>query len=205
MSDLCMPAATRGALQLLEALHAIHSCNILHRDLKPSNLLLTADNELRLADFGVSKHLPNLTVVVKTEGVGTPGMQALEVLIGDQQSPGGDMWAVGILYWELLLGYHPCPEVGALREGTLLPHTGRRHMAAWHMQPQLTAAVLPSQSSQYCHSPQYVACVPHACIVARRHHVAVFAWAGMGAQCINCSRAVRSTLGCGRMPPHVCG
>ena len=99
-------------VQLLEALDGLHSANVLHRDLKAANLLLK-DGELRVADFGVGKEVLHLADIADTCNIGTPGYQALEVLeTRAKQNIGVDIWAAGLIYWQMLLGRHPWPQVG---------------------------------------------------------------------------------------------
>jgi serine/threonine protein kinase len=99
--------------QILNGLQAIHGCNVLHRDLKSSNILLSrTTREVRLCDFGVSVDLNNLDAKAKKFIFGSAGSQAPEVLSKKaQQGTGVDIWGVGIVWWEMLLGRHPYPEV----------------------------------------------------------------------------------------------
>lgn len=100
-------------MQILLGLQAIHGTNVLHRDIKPGNILLSDGNEVRLTDFGVAKHLPTLNDEATTVNIGTPGYQGPEVLDrSEQHATGLDIWGVGVVFWEMLRGQHPSPEVG---------------------------------------------------------------------------------------------
>jgi serine/threonine protein kinase len=103
-------------LQILEAIYCLHGCNLLHRDLKTLNVLLVKGKdgqmEARVADPGLCKYLENLNVAARTPNMGTWGSQAPESLrYGHEQGTGVDVWAIGIIWWELLVGTHPWPQV----------------------------------------------------------------------------------------------
>jgi Ser/Thr protein kinase RdoA (MazF antagonist) len=51
----CAPAQTRARAQVLRGLKYVHSANVLHRDLKPSNLLVNANCDLKICDFGLAR------------------------------------------------------------------------------------------------------------------------------------------------------
>lgn len=91
---------------LLMTLRGVHHCHrnfILHRDLKPSNLLLSQSGELKIADFGLARSLgsPNEEF---TSNVVTRWYRAPELLLGAKHYDGGvDIWAVGIIFAELML------------------------------------------------------------------------------------------------------
>jgi len=105
-----MPAGFYVA-EMVCALEYLHNHDIIHRDLKPENILMGADGHLLLTDFGLSK--ADVSSNDGEEGtpalsmVGTKEYVAPEVV---QRKPYGkavDWWAVGILFYELLLGHTP--------------------------------------------------------------------------------------------------
>lgn len=98
------PLATQAALliQVLQALAYLHRRGILHRDLKPSNVLVTAQGQVKLLDFGLAD------VLAGTQGAaGTLAYMAPEVLRGQPASQAADLYAVGVMAYQLLVGRHP--------------------------------------------------------------------------------------------------
>lgn len=87
--------------QVLRGLKYIHSAHVLHRDLKPSNLLLNANCDLKICDFGLARKDSELGF--KTEYVVTRWYRAPELLVSqDVYSPAIDVWSVGCILGELL-------------------------------------------------------------------------------------------------------
>jgi serine/threonine protein kinase/alpha-tubulin suppressor-like RCC1 family protein len=86
--------------QMFLALTHIHSHNIIHRDLKPANILLTGKGGrlLKVADFGISKLAAN---TMATTMVGTPYYLAPELCEGQPYDEACDMWAAGVILFEL--------------------------------------------------------------------------------------------------------
>eukprot|EP00906_Rhabdomonas_costata_P023500 RCo033808 len=87
------------AFEMLQALKYVHSVKILHRDIKPGNILLTADHQIKLADFGISKRL--VDTVHAQSVVGTPYYLAPEVCEGKPYDYAGDVWSMGCVIYEL--------------------------------------------------------------------------------------------------------
>lgn len=101
--------ATDIALQLAEALEAVHSQGIVHRDLKPDNIIWTRDARLVLIDFGLaqSQHLDNVTTL-NDHVVGTPAYIAPERLRGSRTATAAsDLYALGVILFELYAGVRP--------------------------------------------------------------------------------------------------
>lgn len=91
--------------QLLEAVHAMHEQWIVHRDLKTSNLLLSNRGEIKVADFGLARRLGSPAVGKLTPTVVTLWYRAPEVLLGDDiYGFPLDLWSVGCIFAELLMG-----------------------------------------------------------------------------------------------------
>ncbi|KAK0203862.1 kinase-like domain-containing protein [Desarmillaria ectypa] len=96
--------------QTLRALKALHSADVLHRDLKPSNLLLNANCDLKLCDFGLARSArppPNVddSSTFMTEYVATRWYRAPEVMLTFKEYTRAiDMWSVGCVLAEMLSG-----------------------------------------------------------------------------------------------------
>lgn len=95
------------ALQILEALQVAHREDILHRDLKPSNILLTDDGDVKVADFGVAKLAGDKDLTQTGTMVGTPAYLAPERVEGQVATRASDLYAVGVMMFELLAGFKP--------------------------------------------------------------------------------------------------
>jgi len=94
--------------QLAEALGAIHSAGLVHRDLKPSNVMLRADNSLALIDFGLARPaLKDSSVTGRNVRVGSPSYMAPEQIEGLPPDHRCDLYALGVVFHELLTGSLP--------------------------------------------------------------------------------------------------
>lgn len=94
------------------ALHDIHRQHVIHLDLKPSNVILRADGNAVLIDFGLSRHdqLPDL-VQEEAEGpVGTGAYVAPEQVLEDRSDPRSDLFALGVILYFLATGERPFGE-----------------------------------------------------------------------------------------------
>ncbi len=92
-------------IQLLQAMAYLHRRGIMHRDLKPSNVLVS-DKTVKVLDFGLSV-MGDQTEDVPDSTAGTLPYMAPEVLKGDSSTPISDLYAVGMIGYELLLGFYP--------------------------------------------------------------------------------------------------
>ncbi|WP_248960032.1 serine/threonine-protein kinase [Sphaerisporangium perillae] len=100
--------AARLMAQIADALAAAHALGVVHRDIKPGNVLIDgATGRLRLTDFGVARivHGPGLTQT--TSIIGTPAYLSPEVADGSVPTPAVDVYAVGLILYELLAGRPP--------------------------------------------------------------------------------------------------
>lgn len=93
---------------MLEAISYLHEREIIHQDLKLENILVSEDNQIKLIDFGLCNRLkPGTNYAFMEIKVGTHGYQAPEVLNGSYVTTAIDMWAYGILLYELAVAYKP--------------------------------------------------------------------------------------------------
>lgn len=116
LADMVMLAAA-----LAKAVHALHQQNAVHLDLKPANVLFRADGRAVLLDFGLSchAHFPDLLAEQLRKAVGSPAWIAPEQVVGVRGDPRSDVFAIGVMLYELATGELPfgAPQTqGGLRQ-----------------------------------------------------------------------------------------
>lgn len=105
------------ARQVLEALRAAHDAGIIHRDLKPANIMVRSDGYVKVLDFGLAKRMP-ASGVLQTEDtitnlsvpgqiLGTVAYMSPEQIQGQEVDQRSDLFAFGIVLYEMLTGEHP--------------------------------------------------------------------------------------------------
>jgi serine/threonine-protein kinase len=87
-------------------LHCAHSQNVWHRDIKPGNLILTAEGQLKVADFGIAR-IDAHVLTQEAWSMGSPGYMAPECYTGTEIDHRVDLYACGVLLFELLTGCRP--------------------------------------------------------------------------------------------------
>ncbi len=95
------------ALDVADALTRAHRLNILHRDIKPDNVLLADDGTPRLTDFGMARFNNESHLTQDGAIVGTMAYLAPEVFQGEQPDERTDIWAFGVMLYEMLAGERP--------------------------------------------------------------------------------------------------
>ncbi len=100
-------------LDIASALAAAHAQGIIHRDLKPENVMRRTDGQIKVLDFGLARsggghRAPTVTRLTEAGvALGTPGYMAPEQLSGTEVDARADLFAFGVLAWELATGEHP--------------------------------------------------------------------------------------------------
>ncbi|HEY7566130.1 MAG TPA: protein kinase [Gemmatimonadaceae bacterium] len=107
--ELPIGEAVRLLIEIVDALTYAHAHGVVHRDMKPDNVMLSGRHAL-ISDFGVAKAVSDATgAAVTTAGValGTPAYMAPEQATGDAVDHRADIYAVGVMAYELLTGVRP--------------------------------------------------------------------------------------------------
>ncbi len=94
-------------IDLLDALGYAHSQGIVHRDIKPANIMIDGSGRLKLTDFGVVKVLDKQEGTQAGTMVGTPGYMSPEQILGTSVSPRSDIFAAGVVLYQLLTWKKP--------------------------------------------------------------------------------------------------
>ena len=109
-SPLSFKKAAQMLLPVADALSYAHSKNVIHRDVKPANVLITANGQPMLSDFGVARLLENEDVATLTGtgvGIGTPEYMAPEQGLGKAIDSRADVYSLGVVFYELVTGRKP--------------------------------------------------------------------------------------------------
>lgn len=94
--------------QLAGALSEIHRRGIIHRDMKPANVMVREDGSIALADFGIAKRLAAESGQTRHgEVLGTPYYISPEIIEGEKATTQSDLYALGVMFYEMLLGRRP--------------------------------------------------------------------------------------------------
>jgi serine/threonine-protein kinase len=105
--------AVEWTIGIAEGLEHAHRHGIIHRDVKPSNVLFTEEGGIKIADFGLAKAAARVAAAVgepltdPRHTVGTPGYMAPEQAIGGEADERSDIFAAGVVLFELIAGQRP--------------------------------------------------------------------------------------------------
>ena len=112
------PAQLAGVMEgVLAGLAHAEMHGIVHRDLKPENLMVTSDGRVKIADFGIAKATASAAtgafLTAKGTTVGTPAYMAPEQAMGQEVGPWTDLYSVGVMAWEQVVGHTPFHDTDA--------------------------------------------------------------------------------------------
>ncbi len=115
------PLKTSDALKICQqaarGLASAHAQGVIHRDIKPSNLMLNKRDQLKIADFGIAFTQKDFSKKLTATGdvVGTPGYLSPEVCLGNPVDARSDLFALGIVLYEMLSGQIPFNDPSPLK------------------------------------------------------------------------------------------
>jgi eukaryotic-like serine/threonine-protein kinase len=92
--------------ELLDALAHSHAQGVVHRDIKPANVLLNADGRVKISDFGIAR-IESSNLTQTGQMFGTPYYMAPEQFLGQHVGPAADLYAAGVIAYELLTSIRP--------------------------------------------------------------------------------------------------
>ena len=92
---------------VLSGLGAAHRAGLVHRDVKPENVLISVDGDVKLADFGLVRATTEAGITSTSVILGTAAYLSPEQVLGEETGPRSDVYAVGIMAFELLTGTTP--------------------------------------------------------------------------------------------------
>lgn len=138
-APLPLDEAVGIALDVLRGLAAIHRAGIVHRDVKPANVLIDQSGRAKLTDFGIARRIDDPTLTGPVELLGTAPYVAPERVRGEPATPASDLYAVGVLLYELLTGRLPYP--GETPEELFAQHLHASPIPPRHLRPDLAPAL----------------------------------------------------------------
>src|SRR3954466_12011178 len=104
------PSRALGLLEpVLMALAEAHRSGLVHRDVKPENVLIAHDGRVKVADFGLARAFDAATQPPAPGGIliGTVAYLAPELIVNGRADPRSDVYAAGVLLYEMLTGHKP--------------------------------------------------------------------------------------------------
>lgn len=104
---LPLDEAVGYATQLAEGLAAAHEAGIVHRDVKPANVIVTEEGVVKLVDFGLARMADRSRLTTSSRRLGTAAYMSPEQAQGEAVDTRADLWAVGVLLYEMLTGARP--------------------------------------------------------------------------------------------------
>ncbi len=131
--------AMRLALDMAEGLAAAHSRSLVHRDLKPGNVIETVDGHAKILDFGIAKRDVEPAMTREGAYIGTYNAMAPEQTLRGHVDHRTDLFAFGLLLYELVTGSHPFP--AATPVATMVRISIDHHVPACEQQPAVPAAL----------------------------------------------------------------
>ena len=159
--------ATHTVKCILSGVMALHDAGYIHRDIDPTNIMVTSDGKVKLIDFGIAKKV-DVMAAQKSE-LTTPGQfigkaeyAAPELILGDtgHQNAYTDVYAIGILYYQLVVG--SIPFEGSkydVIECQLHKKVPVKNISSWQIREIIKTATAKKQSDRYASSALFRAAI----------------------------------------------
>jgi len=159
---LAQEEIVRLGIQLCEGLAAAHEHNVVHRDLKPSNLRVTSEGRLKILDFGLARLLRPAGDADLTQSMsdtrsfaGTIPYMSPEQLRGEQADPRNDIYAAGVVLYEMACGRRPFPQtqsaelIAAILNSTPLSPSSINHSISTDFDAVVLKAIAKQPAKRY--------------------------------------------------------
>src|SRR5580704_5594374 len=128
--------------QAAKALAVAHAASIVHRDIKPENIMVRADGYVKVLDFGLARRLPTGPAAIPSGRLTEPGVllgtvryMSPEQARGEPAGSASDIFALGIVLYELTVGQHPFPAESHV--GTLHAIMARSPLLPTRLNPEI--------------------------------------------------------------------
>ena len=153
--------------QAASALDAAHAAGVVHRDVKPGNLLLNSRGEVAVADFGVASAVGLDSMTMTGTVLGTAGYLSPEQAKGERATPASDLYALGVVAYELLTGERPFASDSATAEASAhvhapIPYPSQHGDVPPELDPVLRRALAKDPADRYPSSADFVAALREA-------------------------------------------
>jgi len=162
--------ALRYLEQIAAALKVVHDASLLHRDLKPPNVMLRENDTVALIDFGLARNLEGGLHSTRT-GVlrGSPYYMSPEQALGEELDPRTDLYSLGVIFYEMLLGRKPftgSSAIEVLQEHVNAPVPTLPPPLATY-QPLLERLLAKSRDDRFAHADEVLSALEAARETAR--------------------------------------
>jgi len=209
-----LPIASRIMMEVCRGLHAAHEAmstdgrplGIVHRDVSPQNVLVGSDGSSRVTDFGIALASGRLSHTKSGQVKGKPAYMAPEQLAGAELTRKSDLYAAGVVLWELCAGRraYEAQNEGALYARVLAGAIPRLDEVAPWVPPALGAvverALQRDPARRFASGHEMALAIEHASTIAASREVGAFVETHARAA-LATRRALASTLDLGATPP----
>lgn len=158
--------STKIIKSILSGVMALHDLGYIHRDIDPSNIIMTSDGKYKLIDFGVAKQVTRLntseSLTSSGQFIGKAAYAAPELVLGDvhHQNFSTDVYAIGILYYQLLTGSLPFDGTSYdLMEAQLHRKMSFKQIKSRQIKEVISKATAKKQADRFATSAQFRAAI----------------------------------------------